>query len=306
MSVQIPGIDVSKHNGAIDWGKVAAAGKKYALIRVGWAGYDGRIQVHGGLDSLFQVNMRGALAAGLDVGVYVYAYCKTADAARVAAHEVLALVRPYKLTYPVIFDMEADNTPYPLYTPAQNTAIAKGFLKSVEEAGYYGMLYTFKSFALSKLNMQELAQYDFWLAHHVSKTDYPGNYGIWQHHGDAQKDKGGNVTYPAGSCAGVNGACDLNTAYKDYAKLIRTAGLNNLVKEESPKTEDAVPLYEFEELSRLYDELLADKKRADAEYDELARLYGQLLSDSEATISLAEDNTAMRQEIAELAAKWAV
>lgn len=212
------GIDVSKHNGIIDWKKVAAA-KKFAFIRVGWAGYDGRIVGNGGLDSMFHTNMKSAISAGIDVGIYVYSYCQTAAAAKVAAKETLELVKPYTVTYPIAFDIE-DNQYCSISQKANNTAIAKAFLSEIEASKYYGVLYSYKSFVLSYLNMSELAKYDFWLAHYTAKTDYTGKYGIWQHHGD--------VAGYIGSCPGVNGACDLNTAYKDYSTLIKNAGLNNL------------------------------------------------------------------------------
>lgn len=285
MSVQIPGIDVSKHNGAINFTKVAAAGKKYVFVRLGWAGYDGRIMVHGGLDSLFHTNMKSALAAGLDVGVYVYSYCKTATAARIAAEEVLELVQPYQLAYPVAFDIE--DSQYFSMGRSANTAIAQAFLTRIEKAKYYGMLYTYKSFVDSYLDMGALKGFDVWIAQYAATCTYSGSYGIWQHHGDRQKN------HPAGSCPGVNGACDLNTAYRDYPDIICKAGLNNLSQQEQPTEPDPANA-----LAEIYRQQLQVLQR------QYSTLEGDCLELSAAHDKAVEENAQIRQKIAELHRMW--
>ena len=200
----INGIDVSKYQGVINWQAVKASGKSFVFVRLGWAGYDGRIADNGGLDEMFKINAEGAAAAGLNVGVYVYFYAKTPEAAKIAAKETLRLVSPYKLSYPIAFDIE-DNQYCSVAQKSSNTAIADAFLTEIAAGGYTPLLYTYKSFAESFLNMPALSQYDFWVAQYSSVCTYKEAYTIWQHTGDA------------GRCEGVNGPCDLNTAYKDYA-----------------------------------------------------------------------------------------
>lgn len=214
------GIDVSKHQGTIDWSKVKAAGKKFVFVRVGWCGYDGRIQANGGLDPTFKANVEGALAAGLQVGIYVYSYAKTISAAIIAAKETLSLVKPYKLEYPIAFDIE--DAIYTAMKKEDNTAIVKAFLSEIEKANYYGLLYTYKSFAESNLNMADLAAYDVWIAQYADKCTFAGKYGIWQYKG--------NVPGYMGSCDGINTTVDLNQASKDYAGIIQSKGLNKPVK----------------------------------------------------------------------------
>lgn len=218
--MELRGIDVAKYQGNIDWAKVKKSGKEFAFIRIGWAGFDGAIVANGGIDSMFHTNVKAAIAAGINVGIYVYSYCKTAQAARTAARETLSLVAPYKLTYPIAFDIESISQTEPggacynLMSKAENTDIASAFLQEIQKAKYYGLLYTYKSFAESYLDMSKLTAYDVWIAQYATKCTYAGNYGIWQHAGDA------------GRCEGVNTACDLNVAYKDYAAIIKAAGLN--------------------------------------------------------------------------------
>jgi GH25 family lysozyme M1 (1,4-beta-N-acetylmuramidase) len=212
MSIPIEGIDVSKHQGLVNWPRVKAAGKDFVFIRLGWCGYDGAIQANNGLDSCFFENMKGALAAGLSVGVYVYSYAKTEAAAEIAAKETLQLVEPYAIAYPIAFDIE--DTQYATMSKSLNTAIAAAFLSVVEQARYYALLYTYKSFAENYLDMGALSAYDVWIAQYASKNTYAGKYGIWQYAGDG------------GKCDGVDTSCDLNVAYKDYAAIIAAAGLN--------------------------------------------------------------------------------
>ena len=220
-SVGIEGIDVSVHNGAVDFNKVKASGKDFVFVRVGWAGWDGRIVAHGGPDKRFHENMKAAIAAGLDVGVYVYSYCKTPEAARIAAHETLELVKPYNLTYPIAFDIE-DTTDagvrYDKMPRVENTAIVDAYLATIKRAGYYGMIYTYKHFAEAFLDMAALSEWDIWIAHYAAVNGYKGSHGIWQYMGDVK----GFI----GSCPGVTGPCDLNVAYKDYAALIAAGEMN--------------------------------------------------------------------------------
>lgn len=224
----INGIDVSKHNGTIDWSKVKAAGYDFAMIRLGWAGYAGPIVANGGLDPMFEANIKGAQAAGVDVGVYVYSYCKTAAAAKIAAQETVELVMDSQLTYPIAFDFE--ESMYASMTKEENTAMCEAFLSTAEKAGYYAMLYTFKSYAEYNLNMTDLAKYDFWLAHVGNNgatkisTSYSGPYGMWQY-----SWKGG--------IKGISGDVDLNYAYMDYPSIIKAAGLNGFTGEDKKDIE---------------------------------------------------------------------
>lgn len=240
MSRTIQGIDVSVHQGLIDWSKVKASGKEFVFVRLGWCGYDGKIVDNGGLDKNYHANMRGAAAAGLSVGVYVYSYANTVLAARVAAQETLELVKPYVLTYPVAFDIEDQQ--YTHMTKAENTAITNAFLQRIEQARYYGILYTYKYFAEGNLNMSDLAAYDMWIAQYASSCTYKGDYGIWQYAGEK------------GTCGGVKTACDLNIAYKDYAGIIAAAGLN------APGIDKSTALEEAQDRIRELEEAIAKIK----------------------------------------------
>lgn len=196
------GIDVSYAQTSVDWPKVKAAGIDFAMIRVGWCYNSGALKV----DNLFQSHMEGALAAGLDVGVYLYSYATTAQAARRAAKEVIEAVKPYKLSYPIAFDIEYES----IYTGGSkqvNTDICKAFLDEVEAAGYYAMLYCSKDFLDSYLLPDQLTAYDKWIAQYASVCTSKHAHGIWQYTGSGKVD-------------GVAGSVDRDVAYKDYPAII--------------------------------------------------------------------------------------
>lgn len=212
--MELYGLDVSQYQGAVDWRKVRQAGKQFVMIRMGWCGYNGTIT----WDQRFEENIRGAAEAGLEVGVYLYSYADSAASAQAAARSVLDRLAARRVTYPVALDME--DRMYWSTGKAANTTVAAGFLDTIQAGGYYAMLYTYTSFAITYLDMQKLGSYDLWVADYRSSVGYTGPYGIWQYTGTGKVD-------------GVSTAVDLDVAGKDYADIIRKAGLNHL--EDNPQ-----------------------------------------------------------------------
>lgn len=207
---EVQGIDVSFCQTTVDWQKVKAAGIRFVMVRAGFCYNDGSLKV----DNLFQKHMKGAADAGLDMGVYLYSYAASGAAAKRAAQETLKLIQPYKLTYPVAFDIEDPSIVKCGRQVLTDTCDA--FCAEVERQGYYAMIYANKDWMLNKLDAAKLNRYDLWLAQWASKPTYSGNFGIWQYVGDA------------GRVDGVKGPCDRNIAYKDYPAIIKKAGLNHL------------------------------------------------------------------------------
>ena len=120
-------IDVSEHNGSINWYTVKASGVDYALIRCGFGQ-----NIESQDDKYFHTNMQEALNAGLKVGVYFYSYASDGDAAAGEAEHCLRLIEPYKdkLSFPVFYDLEEDKIKphvYEIYTM---------FEAILNEAGY--------------------------------------------------------------------------------------------------------------------------------------------------------------------------
>jgi hypothetical protein len=130
------GVDVSAHQKEIDWSRVAASGMSFAMIRAGYRGYTlGAITK----DEYFDANMSGALANGMDVGVYFFSQALTPAEAEEEARQVLEWIKDYKVTYPIVFDWEEqdkDNSRTRNTDGNTVTACALAFCKVIKEAGY--------------------------------------------------------------------------------------------------------------------------------------------------------------------------
>ena len=203
------GIDVSYAQGKIDWQKVKAAGIQFAFVRCGYSRWDGSVK----LDEQYHRNMQEAAKAGIPVGIYLYSYAKTPEAAARAASETLVLAKDYKIEMPVAFDLE--DKLYHTFSAQENTEIARAFLERIAEQGYYPMLYSYKSFAETLLNMDRLKDFDFWLAHYASQTGYTGPYTMWQYSAKGRVD-------------GISGAVDMDWCYTDYPAIVREERRNGL------------------------------------------------------------------------------
>lgn len=205
------GIDVSRYQGAIDWEKVKKSGVDFVLLRSSIG--DGTTLVTGE-DIRFSVNVVEAKKAGLMVGAYHYLKAHTVEDALKEAKFFVKTISPYALDFPAVLDFE-DPSQQENLTNEERTAMAKVFLEEVANAGYYPMLYTNKSWATNYLNMNELADFEVWLAEWFPQPSYRGDFGIWQY-----------TAY--GMVSGVEGSVDLDVCYKNYRKIILDGGYNHL------------------------------------------------------------------------------
>ena len=106
------------------------------------------------------------------------------------------------------------------------TDMAKAFLKVLEDAGYYAGLYASTNWLQYWVDDKQLEVYDKWVAQYAEKCTYTGNYGMWQHHGDAP----GFV----GRVDGISVPVDINACYRDYPEIIRANLLNGWKCEDKP------------------------------------------------------------------------
>ena len=154
------GIDVSHHQTALDWRKVKACGIDFAIIR------GGRDRT---LDRMFHQHIKGAMDAGLPVGVYWFSYAlNTADAVK-EADFCWQTVKGYKLDLPIFFDYEYDSERYSKergVTPTKRlrTDIIKAFCERIKASGYEVGIYTNIDYIINRLYWDELKQYPLWLA----------------------------------------------------------------------------------------------------------------------------------------------
>ena len=199
------GIDVSVHNGNIDWNKVKADGIEFAILRAGF----GRLEKQ--KDEKFEQNYAGAKAAGIPVGAYWYSYAMDEDEARLEADVFLKVIKGKQFEMPVYFDLE-EKKQFDL-GKEKVSAIMRAFLERVESAGYFTGLYGSASSLTTHTADDIKTHYTIWLAHWVDKTNYSGAYGIWQYSEKGKVD-------------GISGNVDLDTCYKDFPTIIKGKGLN--------------------------------------------------------------------------------
>lgn len=200
----IAGIDVSEHQGDIDWNAVKNAGIEFAIIRVGYRTYGGGEIT---LDTTFEQNLRNADAAGIKTGVYFFSQAIDPEEAIEEADAVIDAIRPYNITYPVIFDWElitGDSARTDAMTVDNLADACISFCERVKSAGYTPMIYQNKNTTMFKLDLPKLQDYDFWLAEYGDKPTYYYDYQMWQYSS-------------TGKVPGINGEVDMNISFKDYS-----------------------------------------------------------------------------------------
>lgn len=197
------GIDVSKHQGIIDWKKVKNDGVEFAIIRIG---YGGSAPVK---DAKFEENYKNARANGLDVGVYIYSYADTLTDAKTEANAVINWLGGRDLELPVYFDIE--DKKQSILGNTLRTNIVKTFCEMIEGSGYWAGIYANKSWLTSKLNMSELNAYTVWVAQWANTNTYKGPYAMWQYTSD-------------GSVNGISGRVDMNYQVKELGGKLGISG----------------------------------------------------------------------------------
>ena len=203
------GIDVSINQnrgteGGIDWKAVAADGVDFAMVRVGYRGTsEGSLYA----DEYYAENIDGAMAAGIDTGVYIFSQAISVKEAIEEADFVIELLKGHSISGPVAFDWEMKDSSYRVYgTPPETvTACAKAFCQRIEEAGYEAMIYFSKYVGYYKLDLSELKDYPIWYPEYRTTANtpamlYPSFYyqvDVWQYS-------------DAGSVNGISGPVDVN------------------------------------------------------------------------------------------------
>lgn len=204
------GIDLSCHNGSIDWTKVKA---DFLILRAGYGKETNQV------DSRFEEYYAGAKAHGIPVGAYWYSYAMSIEEAIQEADVFISTIKGKQFEYPVFYDVE-ENKQFEL-GKEKVSAIMRAFLERVEAAGYFVGLYGSASSLTTHTADDIKSRYTIWLAHWCDRTSYTGAYGIWQH---SEK----------GKVAGINGNVDLDIGYKDYPTIIKAKGLNGYGVSPSP------------------------------------------------------------------------
>lgn len=194
------GIDVSEHQGWIDWNAVAADGIDFAYVRLGNRGYtEGVVAV----DDYFEYNLGAASEAGLDVGVYFFSQAVSADEAREEAQFVIDQLNGRSLDLPIAYDHEmvsADGARANTVDRATMTECAKAFCDTISAAGYSPIIYG-NLHDLSRYHLSQLTEYPLWLAEYDTVVPTaPVRFAMWQY-------------TSSGTVAGIDTAVDLNLRF---------------------------------------------------------------------------------------------
>ena len=195
------GIDVSKYQGNIDWGAVAASGINFAIIRVGYRGSSSGALVQ---DPYFKKNISGATKAGIKVGLYFFTQAVNEAEAVEEASMAMSLASGYKVTYPIFIDTEsASGGRANGLSKSARTAVVKAFCQTVRNGGYKAGVYASKSWYANQLNASALYGYCIWVAQYNSSCTYSEKYDMWQYSSK-------------GSVSGIKGNVDMNISYTGY------------------------------------------------------------------------------------------
>lgn len=199
----LKGIDVSVHQGNIDWSKVKV---DFAILR---AGYGDAINYPKQIDDMFERNYKGCKDNNIPCGVYWYSYAQSVEAAKQEAKACLKVIKGKKFEYPIFFDLEESSQ----FSKGNCDSIVKAFCGEIEKAGYFAGLYMSRSPLQTYISSDVAKRYTLWIAEYNNKCNYSGSYGMWQYSSK-------------GKVSGINGNVDLNYCYIDYPSVIKKAGLN--------------------------------------------------------------------------------
>ena len=201
----LKGIDVSEFQKIIDWQQVKNTGIDFAIIRAGYRGWgSGKLVT----DMFFDRNIKEATKVGMDIGIYFFTQAVTEDEAREEARYTVNLLSKYNvpIRYPIAIDTERTppgNGRGDGISKSQRTKVVQAFCQEIEKAGYKSMIYGNRNWLLNDLEIENLSQYDIWLADYINTTSYKYPYTIWQY-------------TSSGTVNGIAGRVDMNIGYKRY------------------------------------------------------------------------------------------
>jgi lysozyme len=185
-------IDVSHHQGKIDWKKVKRSGIKGAIIRVS--------DSTAGMDKQCNRNISQCEELGIPFGLYIYSRAKDIKTVKKEADIILKKAKGHKIQFPLYIDLE-----HPGCEKFAKTA-AKEFGRIVEKKGYHCGVYANQNWW--KNYLKGLKRYTKWVARYGKKPAV-SDVDMWQYTME-------------GKVAGISGYCDKNKCYVDFPKLIRS------------------------------------------------------------------------------------
>ena len=175
-----PGVDVSAYQGDIDWEKVKASGIDFAIIRLGYRGYESGKLVE---DAKARQNLDGAAAAGLKVGAYFFSQALNIAEVDEEIEFIFEILGEQYLSMPLVLDWEIPtaNARSAKMDARTLTDLQLHFCKTVSDIGYQPMIYFNWHQSENLYYLHELEDYPFWLALYQDRMTYPWKVEMWQY-----------------------------------------------------------------------------------------------------------------------------
>ncbi len=218
----IKGIDVSSHQKSINWTKVKSDGVKFAIIRAGYG------QVHE--DDYFVANIKGAIAAGIPVGIYWFSYALNKQQALEEAKGCVDLIKNYKVTLPVFYDFEYDSVNYAkkngiTITKTLFNEFTKTFCDYVESKGYKAGVYYNPDYKRRFVDESVCGKYVEWMAHYTGTNNT--SYTIHQYS-------------ESGKVSGISGNVDVNYLNDESLLKETSSDTNSSISSETNTKKESI------------------------------------------------------------------
>ena len=264
----IKGVDISEHNGSVNFSTLKNNGVEFVIIRLGYgSNYTNQD------DKRFAENVKKAEAAGMPWGAYLYSYAKNTSMAKSEAEHALRLLKGKTPLYGVWYDVED-----PQLSGVDVVATSQTFCDAMENVGYYAGIYASLSWLNGSLNSSKLDKYDKWVAQWNSSCTYKKAYGIWQY---TDKLVIGGKNF------------DGNWAYKDYPSIIKA--MNGETEEED---DEMLTYDQWKDYMERYEQEKAKEKVSSWAKDAVEFVQKEGLMNGDADGQFRPQSNVTRQELA--------
>lgn len=197
------GITITKYQnraGEINWKEVSRGDISFAMVRLGY---------YNDPDPYFKVNMTGAASVGMDTGVCFYGNATTVEGARREARYVLDMVKEYRVSYPIAYDVESQELLEEGFTRSQITDQVEAFCKVIEDAGYRAVIFGTNEWLTLHMDTKRLP-YDIWYSRYGLANNFE-NRTLWR-------------CTDMGTVRGIEGSVCLEFVFEDYGKTYKGTG----------------------------------------------------------------------------------
>ncbi|MGP1544220.1 MAG: GH25 family lysozyme [Candidatus Fimenecus sp.] len=234
----LSGIDLSNHNGDVDFKAVKKAGTDFVFLRAICRGYGQGTIIY---DTKFEEYYYQAKSVGLKIGVYCFSQALNEAEAIEEAELTVKRLESKQIDLPVVMDYEWNGiydggrlwTAQLSKQAMTNNALA--FINRVKELGYQPAVYASASFLLYNLDYKQVESVaKIWLAHYLNdnqdRTYYPGRVDYWQYS-------------EQGTVPGINRKTDLNFGFLESNDTVGNSSNGSNVGNLNFNNSNKIPLY---------------------------------------------------------------